>query len=78
MKVLGTKVSDDFYNEFAKLGNISMHLRKAAEIYLQAYTNSKVNHTETVVNHIIPDDEIQSTLEEIDALLQRKKQGENQ
>ena len=49
MKVLGTKVNDDFYFKFSELGNISEHLRIAAEMYLK----SKVNHTETPVNRPI-------------------------
>lgn len=62
MKVLGAKVEDEFYKEFKKLGNISEHVRRACQQYL----DSKVNLVKTHVNHNISDDEHQSIRKELD------------
>jgi hypothetical protein len=54
MKVIGCKVEDNFYNRFAKLGNISKHLRIAAEKYLETKF--------TIVNHNYPKNEEQTII----------------
>jgi hypothetical protein len=46
MKVLGVKVSDEIYEKFSRLGNISDNLRKAIDLYLDLKVNAstvKVN-----------------------------------
>jgi hypothetical protein len=53
LKVLGCKVSDNVYEEFCKLGNISENLRKAIEMYLI----SKVNYQKEEVNQNDSNDE---------------------
>jgi len=70
MKVLGTKVTDEFYIEFVKLGIISTHLRKAAQLYLE----SKVNRTLTTTEPIISEDEYQSIHTEVDRFLSHLKE----
>lgn len=51
MKVLGVKVEDEIYNEFAKYGTISDTLRKLVMDFLNRQTETEVNHTNSKVEY---------------------------
>jgi len=67
-KVLGTKVNDSLYDEFAALpGSISTNLRKAVEVYLKYCHNQSL----TEVNRLLFDEKYKELTNMVDKHLSR-------